>query len=509
MNTALEIIESVLSYDEVRSFQTEETKIGVNGQIAVLSALRSIGLPSLPADWPWDWTVTESDQYPTGKFGKRMKRYYVKEYGKIELFASSVHLMDNRFLERLGAKLKRNTVEEGEYFLSLNNEFDWDAGDFFDWDSCYWNSNKHARLMLKSNDAIALNQWVAPEIARKDYRDSWYQWHERHRDSEFYGIGRMWLAPYENSMIAFNAYGRLQTHSLVELLSNITGLHSNDLALYNFYNEEYDGENSDIFYINSVTGYALSVSPDELSSLVELQWNTSLSACKERFCSYCEKIEKKTNIKDGYCHKCFEEHCNTCDYCHETTLDGNSNITVQIMVDSERFISNIPVLCGNCVYSHFVTSCSFCQTRDENQNMESTSRGHSICMECIEIHTVACEGCGRHSEGINQAGTDHCLYCADDSVRGGMVGRDRHWNIPWASISTVDASVTQPEDNDAELNINRIATGISALMEAHQQQAEPIQQAINTFTEWEGLDWIDYVIQNNAVAQDEDEETDE
>lgn len=136
-------------------------------------------LPSLPFDWDWDWTVQKGTY--RGKVAKRIAQYYRETLG-IDL--------SGRVQEEIGTITGRHRVEPATYYFDFNNTLDWNAGDFGDETSCFWQSRTKDRYTLMYNQAWAVRLF---------------------RDAEGkQGFARAWIVPdtpKDGQFVIFNGYG--------------------------------------------------------------------------------------------------------------------------------------------------------------------------------------------------------------------------------------------------------------------------------------------------------------
>jgi hypothetical protein len=141
---------------------------------AKLNPTTTYRLPSLPDDWDWIWLLETGDY--KGTFPKRVRNYYYK-----------VHRLKcpDTFIQEIGNLARAHSSDGLTYTFDFTDQIDWEAGDFADDSSCYWNDRAGAKQMIEDNGG-----WAVRFFEDVD------------------GIARAWVAPIHDDMyIVFNGYG--------------------------------------------------------------------------------------------------------------------------------------------------------------------------------------------------------------------------------------------------------------------------------------------------------------
>jgi len=128
-----------------------------------------------PCDWSWDWVYTDGKY--RGKLPNRVAAW-IKSYYGLKLTSEQRSM--------LGNIARKHLCTKDCYTVDFTDEFDWEAGDFGDLGSCFWDANAAAREVMEENGVLAI----------------------RFYDEDGKGFGRAWL--YElstNAWVLFNAYG--------------------------------------------------------------------------------------------------------------------------------------------------------------------------------------------------------------------------------------------------------------------------------------------------------------
>lgn len=129
--------------------------------------------------WEWDWTIQKGTF--RGTLVKRVQMFYKQVFG--------INLSD-LVLREVGNIAAANRSKPETYYFEFVNEFAWQAGDFGDSGSCFWQSRTRDKYALLYNQVWAV----------RFYTD----------ETKHQGKARAWVAidrPDENSMIVFNGYG--------------------------------------------------------------------------------------------------------------------------------------------------------------------------------------------------------------------------------------------------------------------------------------------------------------
>ncbi len=240
-------------------------------------------IPALPENWQWVWLVAGRGEY-VGTFPKRVSKYLYKEHG-IKAPKS--------FLTELGNIARRHTEDHLTYRFDFVNRFDWDAGDFGDGHSCYWDNNSAALEMLRDNGGLAVRFF-------DDYDGS--------------GIARAWLVEIEVDLyIVFNGYGFEGNPTLIiaRIFAQFVSASYKRINLFN------NGRSNGTLWINGGIGYVVgAMEAIDTISRHDFEWG-DYAACESCGVSLGEE-DIYYGANDGvYCENCFYEMFDTCEYCGE------------------------------------------------------------------------------------------------------------------------------------------------------------------------------------------------
>jgi len=240
-----------------------------------------------PPDWQWVLRVEEQGEY-VGSLTKRIGKYLSKtNQGKL-----SESLRNN-----IGNIITNHTPSDSIYYLDFTQNFDWSAGDFEPQSSCYWDVNyRHLARSFMSDCGF----WAVRFYCNNKFRIS-------------DGLGRAWIAPFEDHLIMFNPYmfdTACPSAEITHVLKKLFGCSSKTIMLSN--NEASDG----YLWINQGAGTAFGSSDvlSELNSHIDLQVPTIYcDECCEEIIDNSHKYEHEDN---AYCERCFPDRfsfCNECD----------------------------------------------------------------------------------------------------------------------------------------------------------------------------------------------------
>ncbi len=280
-------------------------------------------LPSLPEAWVWMWIVQHGDY--TGTLPKRIAKFYFKSYG-IKCPPS--------FLEKLGNIARAHSATTLRYSFKFTQDFDWEAGDFGDYGSCYFDDHSGAREMLADNGAYAICFYADDK-----------------------GFARAWLVEIEASLyILYNGYG-LDLISIARVFAGFLGLSSKKIQLVN------NGRANGLLWINGERGYIVGAT-DRIESIDyhDFEWG-DLSACYD-----CGRSLSDDEI---YCSSCFYESFSDCEYCGRT-----------LWIEDMSYIEGDGHVCGRCFDRHYF-NCDHCgDTHALSERHMLDDRG--FCADCYE-----------------------------------------------------------------------------------------------------------------------------
>lgn len=240
-------------------------------------------LPPLPDDWQWAWVVQRGEY--AGTLPKRIRSYYYKAHG--------IKCPDS-FIEQIGNIARQHTAAEARYLFEIVNEFNWEAGDFGDYGSCYWGGNAGAREMLVENGGLAICFFT---------------------DSGA-GYARAWLVEVDDDLfIIFNGYGFGRgvnaTLTIARVFSTFTTLSYKKISL--------DNRTGSTLYINGDIGYIIGT-PENIAQIDS--WDFEWHDIYVDTCAACGTVVAEDDTYFGtddmpYCYDCYVELFDRCESCEE------------------------------------------------------------------------------------------------------------------------------------------------------------------------------------------------
>jgi hypothetical protein len=273
-----------------------------------------------PKYWPWDWVVEKGDY--TGTLPKRISKYIHRNHERT---------MDEALAQKIGEVAKKHV---GNFYGKVEMDFDtslnWNAGDFGDPGSCFWQSRKDCIRVLKKRGAWAV----------RFYREG-------------KGVGRAWCIKHNGGLIVFNGYG-LSTAEIARILSKFLGLPHRQINLY------FNGSYERVVYVNGGKAFYLdAASVLKANQVIDLPWQL----VAECYNCHVEDSVARSISRRSYCEKCYSLLYFTCARCQ------NTRSTLQMHKNN---------LCGSCSSN----ICSKCESHEKTILIRLGEEG--ICRECIE-----------------------------------------------------------------------------------------------------------------------------
>lgn len=298
-------------------------------------------LPDLPDDWQWAWVINEG-RYK-GTLPKRIRNYYFKAHG--------IKCPDS-FIEQLGNLARQHSESQTIYQFQIVDEFDWQAGDFGDYGSCYWDGNAGARLMLKENGGLAICFFTQSGM----------------------GYARAWLVEIgERLYIIFNGYGIERgvnaTLTIARIFAQFLNVTYKKIGLDNY--------RGNSLYINGGIGYIIGM-PESLADISE--WDFGWDEMYADTCYSCGVMLDEYEVNYGaddqiYCEGCFYELFDHCEHCHEVYHRDN----VDYIESSGQYL------------------CRYCRAQT-----------HDICTNCDEWYPKS--DLHEHADAL------YCWDCLNDEI---------------------------------------------------------------------------------------------
>lgn len=288
-----------------------------------------------------DWTARE------GKFPKRVAKYLHKQGIKAP----------PELVSEIGNIAARHTGRVSRYEIDFTRSIDWSAGEFGDGGSCFWGTHAAARDMLESNGAYAVRFWRG----------------ER-------GIGRAWLAPLGEALLAFNAYGPHSLLTIGRILAHAAGW------TYRYVKLENNSTTTGTLYVNG--GNAIAIGPadvlEDLGERIDLQWEDEGERCECCGCDCTDEYDVSPN-GERLCWECFSEHYTSCGYCGEASCHE----------DVHRCGDDW--YCEHCAERKGFSPCYACA--EWSQSVYECTDGEHRCEDCIGDWSP-CDECGLLADEI-------------------------------------------------------------------------------------------------------------
>lgn len=216
------------------------------------------------------------------RFSKAIE-YFLRDYYEVKI--------SNEQKMELGNLLNRSRTST--YTFAFTNNFTWDAGDYGDSGSCFWQDRANAKDVIRKNNGYAML------VSNKETGK---------------GVGRAWFFPHHKQypliVAMFNGYGLMGG---LEEMSQIVCDYLNTLAgvrLFVTHRKEMtvNGRTSDLIYINSGNTYVISKQSDNSVHFSDRTLDFRLSY-KWAECSHCQKevgSDEVISTLDGtlFCENC-------------------------------------------------------------------------------------------------------------------------------------------------------------------------------------------------------------
>lgn len=291
--------------------------------------------------------------------------------------------------------------------LEVSNKIDWHAGEFSDYNSCYWGHRRMAKEILLENGGRAIKIFSQQ------------------------GNSRCWAYPIgESSWILFNMYS--SNHLRLEDVAKILTQHYYKKGIRLGYTEVKFSVRNDaehLMHINNNSGILISNDPELLaeneiiidptfycsecgekidwSSYEYTQYEVLCEKCKESpyHCERCGTRLRETEVYWGndypYCEECFDDLFTSCDRCGEV-----------VRRDETIYLEEYDrVLCRYCLENYY-TMCGKCERYIRNEDiLYLDGEGDYICKECYFRYTEKCSKCGARFYDVNLNYNNICWYC--------------------------------------------------------------------------------------------------
>ena len=318
----------------------------------------------LPEDWPANWVIPKGEY--AGTFPKRLANWAFKEHG-VKLSPQSI--------SEIGNLARANCPNEISYTFDFTCKFDWEAGDFADGGSCYWQGRKNARIALQEAGCYAIR-----------FYNPWGR-----------GWARAWVWPCGGGFIVFNAYGMDQIQ-VARILADYLGMTYGKIeSLCN------DGSSDGDIWINA-DGKGYHVRPHAVKQYEK--YDLGIEVKPQYTCERCNAEldeDHGYNTPDGenYCESCYDEYCFVCYRCHDTAWRGDSR-GVGDEYYCKRCFRQYCFVCGDCGEAALT-----------GESMEID--GNTVCQSCADGYPV-CDYCKEITQSVTRhEGESLCNTCLEDA----------------------------------------------------------------------------------------------
>jgi hypothetical protein len=356
---------------------------------------RRVGFP-LQNGKLWDG----DDLSLVNKSGRLLKRF--NKFVKL----ATGHDIDSAMQGKIGDKLQYFVNQAKSFVIDFHDCIDWQDGMFGHSGSCWFPGGcyEESSEVFDNNGGWSI----------RFYRDM--------QDTQ--GIGRTWVVPMDNGIVAFNCYGpsRAEVSKIIKKVfaGHDVELHYKSVSVYNSNDEN-------IPYVNSGTGFVLAESGHDFldASHVDLDWEVSGRGRGRYSCDHCgDRIHEDDTFSgpdgDGmYCESCYTDLFSTCEKCNETFNNDDVH-----RVSGSRY----DYLCEYCLERIGAVKCDDCGdwTVDDYTIMQDSENVH--CDSCVDRNTEFTCQCGERFEYAMDDG-DKCescdwVYCAKCSEM--VSDRDDH-----------------------------------------------------------------------------------
>lgn len=223
------------------------------------------------------WTRIEIDVLSETSIAKQIKKQLYKRYSL---------KIDDKQASDIGSVYSAMIPKSKEYLVEIVDHFNWQPGEFADYDSCFWGKNYKAKKILLSNGAKVARFW------------------ERKAD-DLIPVGRAILFPAyrvdKDAFFVFNSYGKYDLWVMSFVIAELFHLDIQPIRLHN------EGLSIGLIYINDKGSGYLIGNTEVLQNNPIASYNLCLG--EYRMCAFCrcwEAREDMVPIALGqYC-------CNSC-----------------------------------------------------------------------------------------------------------------------------------------------------------------------------------------------------
>jgi len=376
-------IDRYVESNTIVNYTPPDDEISLTGQQIIAEYMTMEGLPSLPADWQWQYLATEG--LYRGKFAKRVGKFVHNTIGEKLTEAQRAWL---------GKVAREHQADKDKpMYFDVTDRFDWHDGDYGDGGSCFWDSNQGARIAMEGDGRF---------YAIRFYND-------RYKEKEYSGVGRAWLHVVDDQcVVIFNAYGPYETLEIAHLLAQRQGSE----YIYKRITLSNHGKENGMLYINGCGGHAVCTKAHWLRG--KGHYDFELDVPDDHHCSNCGYVLDEGNmysvaeVDGALCESCFYDNYSYCTICRESTNDDQIRY---VTVPNE---SRQEAVCSEC-YDDGCFECRVCGNHYLDEYMawqDELDASECICSDCYDELGI-CSECSNHITH-NENGAGLCDECHDN-----------------------------------------------------------------------------------------------
>jgi hypothetical protein len=359
-------------------------------------------------DWPLEvhavsFKNSGDDLSLVNKSGRLLKRF--NKFVKL----ATGHDIDSAMQGKIGDKLQYFVNAAKTFVIDFHDAIDWKDGMYGHSDSCWFPGGCYE----KSSEVFDENGGWSIRF----YRDM----------NDTQGIGRTWVVPMDNGIVAFNCYGPSRA-DVSKIIKKVFAGH--DVELHYKSVSVYNSNDDNIPYINSGTGFVLAESGHDFldANYVNLDWEVNDDS--RYICDACGNRISEDDYFCGlngdsiYCQSCYEDIFSVCDKCNETCDRDDIH-----SVSGSRY----DYLCEYCLERIGAVKCSDCgdYSVDDYHIMQDSENVY--CENCVERQTKFTCQCGERFE-----------YAMDDG--------DKCESCDWVYCDKCNEMVSDRDDHDSDVH---------------------------------------------------------
>jgi hypothetical protein len=341
---------------------------------------------------------SDDDLSLVNKSGRLLKRF--NKFVKL----ATGHDIDSAMQGKIGDKLQYFVNQAKSFVIDFHDKIDWEDGMYGHSGSCWFPGGCYE----ESSEVFDANGGWSIRF----YRDM--------QDTQ--GIGRTWVVPMDNGIVAFNCYGPSRA-DVSKIIKKVFAGH--DVELHYKSVSVYNSQDENIPYVNSGTGFVLAESGHDFLNEEQIDLDWEVSGRGRYSCDHCgDRIHEDYTFSgangDGtYCESCYNDLFSFCEKCDETF--NNDDV---YRVSGSRY----DWLCEYCLERIGAVKCDDCGdwTVDDYHIMRDSENVY--CESCVDRNTEFTCQCGERFEHAMDDGDtcESCDYVYCDKCNEMVSDRDDH-----------------------------------------------------------------------------------